>query len=168
MTQTSSTTSTQQEIELCWLYEQVISAWDKRDAKEFAQCFADDAIVVGFDGTVHDGRAALRSDLARIFESHQTPSYISKVKQVRLLDNNVGILRAIVGMLPQGSDALDPKLNAVQLMIARRVDGKWLIESFQNTPAAFHGRPELVEEMGRELDEIWHELKSLEPKSKDD
>ena len=30
-------------------------------------------------------------------------------------------------------------------------DGAWQVELFQNTPAAFHGRPELSEQMTEEL-----------------
>lgn len=163
MSQSAKETSIDRELELRWLYEQVISAWDKRDAKEFAQFFADDATVIGFDGSLHDGRAALRADLANIFESHPTPPYVSKVKQIKIMDN-VGILVAIVGMVLPGTDELEPKLNARQVMVALRTDGKWLINVFQNTPAAFHGRPELLDEMTGELNEIWQELKALEPK----
>lgn len=163
MTQSAKETSIDRELELRWLYEQVISAWDKRDAKEFAQFFADDATVIGFDGSLHDGRAALRADLNHIFESHPTPPYLSKVKQIRIIDN-VGILVAIVGMVPPGKDEIEPTLNARQVMVAVRTDGKWLINVFQNTPAVFHGRPELLQEMTGELNEIWEELKALEPK----
>ena len=35
----------------------------------------------------------------------------------------------------------------------RQPDGKWKIISFQNTPAAFHGRPELAEQLSAELRE---------------
>lgn len=164
MTQTSNKVSAERELELRWLYEQVISAWDKRDAKEFAQSFADDAIVIGFDGYLHEGRLSLKTDLKQIFESHPTPAYVSKVKQVKII-NGVGILQAIVGMVPPGKDELEPKLNARQVLVASNVGGKWQINVFQNTPAAFHGRPELIEEMTNELNDIWQELKALKPKS---
>lgn len=163
MNKTSEKSVADIEVELRWLYEQAISAWDKRDAKGFAQCFADDAVVIGFDGSLHDGRAALKSELTEIFESHPTPPYVSKVKQVKVM-NDVGILHAIVGMVPPGKDELEPKLNARQVMVASRVDGTWLINVFQNTPAAFHGRPELMDAMTGELNEILQELRSLEPK----
>jgi hypothetical protein len=54
-------------------------------------------------------------------------------------------------MAPPGKTDLDPALNAVQTLVAAKDGGRWWIASFQNTPAAFHGRPELVEQMTNEL-----------------
>ncbi len=36
-------------------------------------------------------------------------------------------------------------------LVAVKSDGKWRILLFQNTPAQFHGRPELVQQMTEEL-----------------
>jgi hypothetical protein len=42
-------------------------------------------------------------------------------------------------------------------LVAQWVDGAWRVALFQNTPAQFHGRPDLVaamtEELQRALDE---------------
>ncbi|HST88891.1 MAG TPA: hypothetical protein VLJ14_10970 [Ktedonobacterales bacterium] len=38
-------------------------------------------------------------------------------------------------------------LNAVQTIIAARHEGRWSIMLFQNTPARFHGRPELARQL---------------------
>ena len=48
---------------------------------------------------------------------------------------------------------LDPAVNSIQGMIARR-EGTWQIELFQNTPAAFHGRPEASAALTRELQDV--------------
>jgi len=37
-----------------------------------------------------------------------------------------------------------------------KIDGEWRIKLFQNTPAQFHGRPELVEQMTDELRKEFH------------
>lgn len=58
-------------------------------------------------------------------------------------------MRAIVGMVPDGE--LVPALNAHQTLVAVKRDSQWTIELFQNTPAQFHGRPDLVEQMTEEL-----------------
>lgn len=152
------------ESEVRWLYEQVISSWDKRDAKGFAESFAEDAIIIGYDGSLHAGKYDLKSTLSEIFSAHPTPPYVCKIKSIKFVDN-ISILHAIVGMIPPGKDELEPKLNAHQVMMASKGDdGQWLIHSFQNTPAAFHGRPELIDAMTDELNEILKELKQLEPK----
>jgi uncharacterized protein (TIGR02246 family) len=76
-----------------------------------------------------------------------------KVKAGLLLSSEVALLRAIAGMVPQGKSDLDPKLNAIQSLVARKED-VWRVILFQNTPAQFHGRPEMVHEMTDELREV--------------
>ena len=48
-------------------------------------------------------------------------------------------------------DDIDPALNAVQSMIAVQKGGAWKIALFQNTPAAFHQRPDAVKKLTEEL-----------------
>lgn len=80
--------------------------------------------------------------------------YVAKIKSVRFLAPDVAILRAIVGMVPPGQSDLNPAVNAFQTLVATRHDGQWLIALFQNTPAQFHGRPELVQQMTEELRQL--------------
>jgi hypothetical protein len=49
---------------------------------------------------------------------------------------------------------LNPAANAVQTMVAERDGGGWRIVLFQNTPAQFHGRPELAERLTAELQRV--------------
>jgi len=39
-------------------------------------------------------------------------------------------------------------------MVVVKSDGQWRIAVFQNTPAQFHGRPELVKKMTDELRQL--------------
>lgn len=47
-----------------------------------------------------------------------------------------------------------PERNAIQTLVAGLQQRVWRIEMFHNTPAAFHGRPEAVEALTRELREV--------------
>jgi uncharacterized protein (TIGR02246 family) len=76
------------------------------------------------------------------------------VKSVRLLTPGVAILRAVVGMVPPGKTDIEPSLNAMQSMVVTKRDGRWRIAHLQTTPAQFHGRPELVQEMTEELRDL--------------
>ena len=82
---------------------------------------------------------------------HPTAPYIAKVREVRALAPGVALLRAVVGMVPPGQSEINPAVNAVQLLVAVNQVGEWRIAVFQNTPAQFHGRPELVQQLTDEL-----------------
>ena len=135
------------------LYEAVISGWNDHDGDAFAAPFAADGTVIGFDGSEIDGRDAIASEMTRIFADHETAPYVAKVKSVLVLSPEVALLRAVVGMIPPGKAELEPSRNAHQTVIAVKRDGEWSIRLFQNTPAEFHGRPELVERLTQELRE---------------
>lgn len=142
------------EIEVRALYQQLLDAWNKRNADAFAASFAEDGEVVGFDGSQMSGRTEIASTLRQIFADHLTAPYVSKVRGVRLLSPDVALLRAVVGMVPHGRSDIEPSLNALQTLVATKRDGQWRITLFQNTPAQFHGRPELVQQLTEELRQL--------------
>lgn len=134
------------------LYQRLINAWNKRDASGMAELFVDKGEMIGFDGSIASGSKGVYSHLEPIFASYPTPPFISKINEIRPLGSgNAVILRAIVGMVPPGRKELEPSLNAHQTLVAVKVEEEWLIELFQNTPARFDGRPELIEQMTNEL-----------------
>ena len=142
------------EMEVRTLYRHLLDGWNQHNADAFAAPFAPDGEVIGFDGSLMTGRAEIASTLGQIFADHVTAPYVSKVRSVRLLSSDVAILRAIVGMVPQGQVDLNPAVNAHQTLVAAKRDGTWRIELFQTTPAQFHGRPDLVQQMTEELRQV--------------
>lgn len=145
-------TSNQEEIEN--LYRRLIDAWNKRDAKGMAEQFAEQGVQIGFDGSKGIGPQEIYSHVVPIFENHPTAPFVTKVKSVRALGTDTAILQAIAGMIPPGETDIEPTVNAHQTLVAVKKDNDWKIELFQNTPAQFHGRPELVEQMTDELRQL--------------
>lgn len=133
------------------VYEQLINAWNNRDARGMADLYANDGVHIGFDGSKTLGSEELLLHVKPIFDNHPTPPFISKVKDVRFLSSDVAMLSAIAGMIPPQQSEINPQLNTHQTLITVKTNGKWQIQLFQNTPAQFHGRPELVEQMTDEL-----------------
>jgi len=133
------------------LYQALIDAWNRKDAHGFSACFADVANAIGFDGSQMDGRANIESSLAGIFRDHKTARYVTIVRDVRALSDGVILLRAVAGMVPEGGTTINAAVNAIQSMIAHLEGSLWKIVLFQNTPAAFHGRPEMAQALTREL-----------------
>jgi uncharacterized protein (TIGR02246 family) len=138
------------------LYRDIIAAWNARDAARMAAQFTDDGNLVGFDGSQVDTRQAIQDHLAPIFADHPTATYVSIVREVRLLDPSVAIVRAIAGMVPPGQDDFKPALTTVHTLVATLAGGasaerRWRAAVFQGTPAAWHGRPKDLEQV---LDEL--------------
>ena len=124
------------------LYEQILRAWNQRDAAAMAACFEDDGNIVGFDGSQADSRSAIEEHLRPIFADHPTAAYVAIVREVRLLGSEAGLLRAVAGMVPPGSDDLKPAMNTIHTLVASRHGKGWRAALFQSTPAAWHGRPD--------------------------
>lgn len=146
--------STSLHNEIQSLYRKLIDAWNKRDAQGIATLFAEQGVQIGFDGSKVVGQKEILSHLAPIFEEHPTPPFVTKVKDIRLLGTEAAILHAIAGMIPPGKTDIEPTVNAHQSLVIGKKEDEWRIELFQNTPAQFHGRPELVEEMTEELRQL--------------
>jgi uncharacterized protein (TIGR02246 family) len=139
------------------LYFSLLQRWNDQDAAGMAALFVADGHVVGFDGSELDGRQEIDAGMRDIFSHHRTPTYVGKIRSVRLIDS-VAVVRAVAGMVPPGQRDLNPALNAVQTLIASHNTGRWLVELFHNTPAAFHGRPEAGERLTAELREVLRRL----------
>ena len=142
------------EIEIRALYGQMLDQWNKRNADHIAALFAEEGHLIGFDGSPINGRAEIASTMGQIFADHLTATYVGKIRAVRALTPEVTILRAVAGMVPPGQSDLNPAVNTVQTLVAAKRDGKWQIELFQNTPAQFHGRPDLVQQLTEELRQL--------------
>jgi uncharacterized protein (TIGR02246 family) len=136
------------------LYQHLLEAWNRRDAHAYASLIAEDGNLVGFDGSQIDGRAEIEAQIGQIFADHVTATYIGKIREVRFLAPDAALLRAVVGMVPPGETDINPAVNAIQSLVATRRAGTWQIALFQNTPAQFHGRPDLAQQLTDELRQL--------------
>lgn len=108
------------------LYNQLLNAWNNRNGTAFATLYEENGSQIGFDGSQVNGRIEIESNMNRIFADHVTAAYISIVREVRFPNQETAILRAVAGMVPAGQKDINPA-------------------------AAFHGRPEAVQELTTEL-----------------
>jgi uncharacterized protein (TIGR02246 family) len=133
------------------LYQQLLQQWNKRNAAGMTALFTTNGSLIGFDGSQLNGQKEIYAVLDEIFANFPTAAYVSIVKEVRILSDTSALLFAVVGMVAQGQSDISPEVNAVQTVTAMMEEGKWRIALFQNTPAAFHGRPELSEQLSADL-----------------
>ena len=136
------------------VYRQLLEAWNRRDADGFAAVFTEDGSCVGFDGSMMNGRAEIASTLRGIFDHHPTARYVAKVREIRAIAPSVVLVRSVVGMVPPDKEELNAAVNAVQSLVVVGQEATMKITLLQNTPAAFHGRPELVQELTSELTDV--------------
>ena len=142
------------EVEIRHLYKALLEKWNNHDAQGFAELFTPMANVIGFDGSQMNGRQQIRDGLTAIFQEHKVATYVAIVEEIRPLSGEACILRAQVGMLPPGQQKVNPEVNAIQTLLLVYSGKQWQIELYQNTPAAFHGRPELVQELTQALQKV--------------
>ena len=142
------------EAQIANLYQQLLDCWNRRDATAYAALFETNGLVIGFDGSQMHGRTEIETTIGAIFTDHATAAYVGKVRNIRLLSPEVVMLHAICGMVPPGASDLNPAANAIQTVVAVKQDDGWQIAHFQNTPAQFHGRPQLSEALTNELREL--------------
>jgi uncharacterized protein (TIGR02246 family) len=133
------------------LYADILRCWNERNAEGFARLFARNGNMVGFDGSEVNGHEHIEIHLSEVFTSHPTATYVGKVREVRLLGQEVTLLRAVAGMVPPGGSDIKPDVNTVHTMVAANQGDHWRLELFQSTPAAFHGRPDAREQLTQEL-----------------
>jgi uncharacterized protein (TIGR02246 family) len=133
------------------LYRELLDAWNQKDAARYADCFSENGSMVGFDGSCIESSASIAEHLGSIFADHTPATYVSKVLEIRALGTDTTLLRAAVGMVPPGNTDIDPSKNAIQALVAVNGAPGWRITHFQNTPAAFDGRPEAAESLTAEL-----------------
>ena len=104
------------------LHGAIIEAWNRQDAEGYAALFAEDAIVVGFDGSEMSGRTEIAEQLAAIFADHQVPTYVRLVRGTGPLGSDAGLMHAVVGMIPPGGDDVMPERHAVQVLVVHRAN----------------------------------------------
>lgn len=137
--------------EITALHTALLDAWNNRDAHTMASLFAPNGTQIGFDGSLAEGPEQILAHLTPVFRDHPTARFVAKVREIRVLGDDIGLLRAVAGMVPPGATKIKPEVNTIQTLVARRVGGTWKIELFQNTPAAWHDRPADVAKLTEEL-----------------
>ncbi len=133
------------------LCKEMLRAWNTRDANAFAALFTESGAIVGFDGLVLAGSETIANYMSELFAHHETPAYVTVVRWVRFISDDIAIAYCIVGMPSVLTGIINPTLNSVQMLTCSKRDGDWRAELLQNTPAQLHGNAEEVARMTEEL-----------------
>jgi len=137
------------------LYNNLLSYWNNANAAAYAGLFAIDGNAIGFDGSQMNGKDAVEKEISAVFANHKTAAYVGIIRELRSPAPGIFILRAVAGMIPPGTKKIRPEVNAIQTLVAQKEKEGFRIAVFQNTPAAFHGRPELSKQLTEELQQAF-------------
>jgi len=111
-------------------------AWNRHDAADYADLFAEDGDVVNVLGWWWQGRAEVKAKLSDAFDwvFRDSTLTIDDV-HIRFLDPATAVVHVRWTLdgakVPPGAPA--PPRQGIQLQILRKAKGEWLIASFQNT-----------------------------------
>ena len=136
------------------LHPKLLTAWNNRDGAAMALLFTNNGTVVGFDGSENNGKDVIEKEMSKIFKDHKTARYVWKVIEVRFLSPDIALLRAVAGMVLPSEEKVKPERNAQQSLVAVNENENWRIALFQNTPAQYHGRPEVLQSLTNELNAL--------------
>jgi len=151
------------EQQILELYVKLLGCWNTSNAAGFAGLFLKNGSVIGFDGSQMNGQLNILEEISRIFSDHKVASYVSIVQEIRPLSQTVFVLTSHVGMVTPGKADINPKVNAIQTMIAKKEHNRFRIAVFQNTPLALHENPKLKEEISGKLQETYNKLNVVNP-----
>jgi uncharacterized protein (TIGR02246 family) len=80
-----------------------------------ANLFDDDGDLIGFDGSTFNGKGEIEKHLLYIFANHSTPKYVGKIRSIRVLNRQVGILIAVGGLVKPDKNDISQELRQVLL-----------------------------------------------------
>src|SRR5918995_512022 len=152
--QQTTKSSAENESAIRALYFRMIEGWNKGDGDVFAAPFAEDADLVGFDGTHLKGRQEIASFHQRLFDTFVKGSrLIGKVRNVQFLTPGVAIMHAVGGTIMAGQSDIESERNSVHMIVAKKdnVSSQWQIVAFQNTRAQYIGKPDMVQALTEDL-----------------
>jgi uncharacterized protein (TIGR02246 family) len=109
--------------------EAIVNAWNKHDAKAIAAVFAEDADMVGPDGTRHVGRAAIEKAFADDHAGPMSQSTLYVLKEpLRFPTPDTAVSDAEVEVRDLiGPDGKKTTMKLVVTNVWKRADGKWWV-----------------------------------------
>jgi uncharacterized protein (TIGR02246 family) len=116
------------------LHREVLDGWNRGDGAAFAAPFREDAVFIGFDGSVFRGRQEIADGHQPLFDRWLRGSrLVAERTDVTLLSDDVAVVHATGGTIMRGKSRPAPERDSIQTLVAVRDGGRWSFASFQNT-----------------------------------
>jgi uncharacterized protein (TIGR02246 family) len=116
------------------LHRRVLDAWDAGDGEAFAAPFSEDALFIGFDGSLMRGRGQIAATHQEVFDRWMKGTrLVEEWTEIRFLGPDVAIVHTLGGTVMRGKSEPTPERDSVQTLVAVREARGWSFVSFQNT-----------------------------------
>jgi uncharacterized protein (TIGR02246 family) len=116
------------------MHQRMLDAWGAGDGAGFAAPFRDDALFIGFDGSVVHGREQIAATHQELFDRWMKGSrLVAERTDVRFVGGDVAIVQTVGGTVLRGKAEPAPERDSIQTLVAVRGAGAWSFVSFQNT-----------------------------------
>jgi uncharacterized protein (TIGR02246 family) len=112
----------------------MIAAWNRGSGADFAARFTDTADFVAFEGTHLRGRQQIEAFHQQLFDAVVKGSRLTggEVRFVRFLAPDVAVMHARCGTVLPAAQKAAPSRDSMQLFVAVRRHGEWLLEAVLN------------------------------------
>jgi uncharacterized protein (TIGR02246 family) len=116
------------------LHRCVLDAWAAGDGEAFAAPFSEDALFIGFDGSVMRGREQIAATHQEVFERWMKGTRLVEERtEVRFLEPDVAVVHTLGGTVLRGKSEPTPERDSIQTLVAVMDAGGWSFVPFQNT-----------------------------------
>ena len=133
----SSSTATVNPAEVQLVPSRIVAAWQAKDAEAFAAAFTEDGSMILPGGVYLTGRPAIREFMAEGFAGRYQGTRVTGTPMAyKPLADDVVLLLTEGGVLAEGESEVSAAESIRASWLLRRVDGRWLITAYQNTPTA--------------------------------
>jgi uncharacterized protein (TIGR02246 family) len=145
MTEDSSCETTEvsafDEQAIAALYRELMGAWNRGSAEDFASAMTPEMEFIGFDGTWFHGKEEVAAAHQSLFDNHLKGTRLAgDVVRIRLIARDVALIHARGNTVMRGKSAPAPARDSLQTLVAVRQQGIWRLAAFQNTRIRLMGR----------------------------
>jgi uncharacterized protein (TIGR02246 family) len=115
------------------LFDDMLAAWTKGDARGYGACFTDDSDYVSYDGTRAAGRQPMVDAHDKLFRGVLHGSaLVGEVESIRYLSNDVAVVHATGSVLMPWRRSLPRRRLSRQTLVAVRGDNGWRVAALHN------------------------------------
>ncbi|MBB5870006.1 uncharacterized protein (TIGR02246 family) [Allocatelliglobosispora scoriae] len=134
MTETSTATTSADQLAVTALTQRVIAAWAEHDAKSFADVFTEDGTMI-LSGLFKKGRDDIRQHMAEAFAGpYQGTRVTGQPIDIKFFCEDSGVLITQGGVLAPGESEVAAEHAIRASWVVVKQEGQWRLAAYQNSP----------------------------------